>query len=475
MPKIITLPLAGQSYALPDQPSDAQKSLNLYAERVESGSGKAAYILRPTYGLKALTTLGTGPIRALFETSSGLLLCVSGSSLYKLVGETPSFLTTLATGSGHVSITDNGVTALLVDGTATATTITLATESIDTLSLPCLADQCACCDGCFILKESTGSRFYVSDLLSTTFNVLNFAASEGTPDPLQALYVAGREIWLFGAESTEVWSNAGGSGFPFLRLPGVFIEQGTAAPLSVQGLAGSLYWLGRGRDGEGIVWRSNGYAPERISTHAIERNFTSFARISDAYAVSYMQEGHAFYALTFPAAEKTFVYDAATSQWHERATLDQTASHLGVWKPKVMCASQIGLLAGDATSGTLYKLDTTQTTDDGLPIIRQRIMPYIGAAGRPLTHHSLTLEMQQGVGLQTAPQQSPQIMLRYSDDYGAHYSSERWGSAGGLGEIRPRIRFTRLGQSRNRLYEISYADSSLLSLTQAILEVSDGR
>ncbi|MFE1676613.1 hypothetical protein ACFMJE_18460, partial [Acinetobacter baumannii] len=68
-----------------------------------------------------------------------------------------------------------------------------------------------------------------------------------------------------------------------------------------------------------IVYRAVGYTGKRISTHAIEYAIQSYSTITDAIAFTYQQEGHSFYVLTFPTADKTWVFDVSTELWHERA------------------------------------------------------------------------------------------------------------------------------------------------------------
>jgi hypothetical protein len=106
---------------------------------------------------------------------------------------------------------------------------------------------------------------------------------------------------------------------PLQRIQGAFNELGCAAPYSVAKMDNGLFWLGRDRRGEGIVYRANGYSGVRISTHAVEWQIQQYADMSDAIAYTYQQDGHSFYVLVFPSANTTWVYDAATQAWHERA------------------------------------------------------------------------------------------------------------------------------------------------------------
>jgi len=50
---------------------------------------------------------------------------------------------------------------------------------------------------------------------------------------------------------------------------------------------------------------------------------------------------------------------------------------------------------------------------------------------------------------------NPELMMRYSDDGGHTWSSQRKTSVGKVGQYLARAAFRRLGRSRERVYEIS--------------------
>lgn len=66
----------------------------------------------------------------------------------------------------------------------------------------------------------------------------------------------------------------------------------------------------------------------------------------------------------------------------------------------------------------------------------------------------------------------PQLMMRYSDDRGHTWSNERIADCGQPGEYRKRIRFTRLGSSRDRVYEISVSDPSKWAIIDGYLKAT---
>jgi hypothetical protein len=182
------------------------------------------------------------------------------------------------------------------------------------------ARTCAFQDGYFIMEVPNSGRFMITALYDgTSVDALDFATAEGSPDNTVAVLVDHRELWIFGEKTTEVYWNSGNADFPFERIQGAFIENGCLAPHAAR------RWTTRS-SGSGATTRArrwcgapNGYTPLRISNHKVEFAIQGYGDISDAFAYCYQDEGHSFYVLTFPSADKTWVFDASTNEWHERS------------------------------------------------------------------------------------------------------------------------------------------------------------
>jgi hypothetical protein len=211
-------------------------------------------------------------------------------------------------------------------------------------------------------------------------------------------------VWLFGNNSTEVWYNAGLSDFPLARIQGAYNELGCAARYSVAKMNNQVYWLGKDFRGQGIVYQANGYQGQRISTHAVEWQIQQYGSMTDAVAYTYQQDGHSFYVLTFPSAGKTWVYDASTGAWHERASWAD-----GRWTPyrgisQVFYSDQV--LVGDYENGNIYQL-TPEIYDYNGEVQRWlrswRALPTGENNLRRTAQHSLQLDCETGIGLNQYP------------------------------------------------------------------------
>jgi hypothetical protein len=291
---------------------------------------------------------------------------VMGADLYVVAGATAfrvtstAMVTTLGVidGTLPVSMADNGTQVIIVapdERAAWVATASTLTRITDPDFLPCVAVDVI--DGYAIFAKADSTEFFLSainDALS--YDALDFASAEGSPDNIVSLKRVGRELWLFGEKTTEIWSNVGGSDFPFLRVSGAFVEKGCISSASVATGAGTVFWLGDDR----VIYAADGFKPTRISTHAIEQATAGYSVVNDARGWFYEQEGHQFYVLSFPTDGATWVYDLATRMWHERESENYIT-----WRCVEGTAFAGGIIAGDARDGRLYRVDTVIYDDAG--------------------------------------------------------------------------------------------------------------
>jgi hypothetical protein len=90
-------------------------------------------------------------------------------------------------------------------------------------------------------------------------------------------------------------------------------------------------------------------------------------------------------------------------------------------------------------------------------------------------HHSLQLDCETGVGLNSGQGSDPQVMLRWSDDGGHTWSNEHWSPVGKIGAYGHRTFWRRLGMTlklRDRVYELSGTDPNKIAIMGAELILS---
>jgi len=400
-------PILGSTYVARSVNAADARMVNLFPEVIPEGGKEPAFLQRCP-GLVLLSTVGTGPIRGLwaFSSNDGVGFVVSGTQLFKINNAyVPTLIGTVA-GTGPVSMADNG-TQLFIAANGPSYIYNNTTNAFGQITDPDFPGAVTVCylDGYFVFNEPNSQKMWVTTLLDgTSIDPLEFASTEGSPDGLLAVVSNFREVWAFGTNSIEVWYDSGATDFPLQRIQGAFNELGCAAPYSIAKMDNGLFWLGRDRRGQGIVYRANGYQGQRISTHAVEWQIQQYSNMSDAIAYTYQQDGHSFYVLIFPAANTTWVYDAATQAWHERAGFadGEFTRH----RSNCQMAFNNEVVVGDFENGNIYAFDLDVYADNGEIqkwLRTWRALPTGQNNLKRTAHHSLQLDCETGVGLNLYP------------------------------------------------------------------------
>lgn len=472
------LKFVGPAYLSRSRNFEASRCINLYPEASGSGTSKSIAMLIGSPGMKPYVTLGGGGVRGAIRFSATQAIVVAGPNVYSVTnGGIATLIGNIVNRLTPVSMASNGSVIMLVTGPE-GYVITPVSSSVVQIVNPAFlgADRVDYIDGYFVFNQPGTGKFQITGLFTTTIDPLDYATAEGSPDLLISLLVDHREIWLFGESSTEVFFNSGNADFPFQRIQGAFIQQGIAAKFSAQRFADSVVWLTMNDEGQGLVVKTRGYTPERISNHALEFAIQNYPRIDDAIGFSYQQEGHQFYVLTFPSGNATWVYDNATELWHERVWRNPLdASHNRI---RAQCCIPFAgkIIIGDWEVGKLYQWDLDTYTDDGniFPAIRQ--VPHVATDDNTLFFfHKLWIDMQTGVGLTVGQGSDPVVMLEWSDDGGYDFGTNQVSaSLGKVGDRRARVNFRRLGKSRDRVFRVTVTDPVKRIFIGAGVETSKG-
>ncbi|CAB4123399.1 hypothetical protein UFOVP41_51 [uncultured Caudovirales phage] len=437
-------------------------------------------------------------------------LTVVNYGVYTVNPGTPASTTTSGNGTG--------LTLTLTFGTGTGGTGTYVVSSSQTVSSTTLyalnfsvlpnsdgafsgADVVDVVDNYFVYNRPNTQQWGSSNILSPISSQLAFSSKDGAPDNLVSMIVDHREVYLLGEASSEVWVDSGLFPFAFQRIPGTSTQHGIAAKFSVARLGNSFAYLSKNIRGDGQIMMMNGYIPTRISTHAVENSIEG-APISDARAWTYLIEGHEVYVISFPGLDLTWAYDIATGMWHKWLWVDnKNVFH----RHRGNCHShfQNMNLVGDWENGQIYMLDPNTYTDSGQEIRRVRRAPHLVSDFQRQFFSELQILFQPGVGLSgnivgsTSPTNgvagvgiagfsiagqsslitqgaNPQAMLRWSNDGGSTWSNEHWTSIGLQGAYKNRAIWRRLGQARDRVYEVVVTDPIKAVIVAANLKAEAG-
>lgn len=465
------IPFVGQTYEMQATSFDNQRCVNLYPIVSESGSSKSVAALRGTAGTETFTEIGGGSIRGGIESSERAFF-VSGNAFYEVFDDGTGVMHgNLVSQTARVTMEENPTQVMIIDGEHgyIFNKTTNEFEQITDVDFPIPSDL-TFQDGYFIVTEKDTAKFWISGINNgLTWSSLDNANVESSPDRLVGLKSDSSNLWLFGTKSIEVYQNTGNAVFPFQRIQGAVIETGCASQFTVQELDNALFWLGTDQNGDAIVWRSNGYNAQRISTQAIERKIAQSTNFNESYSWVYHERGHAFYMLQIKGLDTTLCLDVSTGLWHERIYRDPVSGREQQHRGSCHIFFKQRHLIGDRLGNKIFNMSLDLFDDDGDVMPRIRVSPHYAQEKRRITHAQFELDMEVGVGTQTGQGYDPQVMMKYSDDGGRTWSSELWRSLGKVGKYFTRVKWNKLGSSRDRVYMIEITDPVFVQINEAIL------
>lgn len=394
-------------------------------------------------------------IRGLY-TFNGVLHVVRDAALLRVdASGNTTYLATLDSAGGPVDMEQNLFQLAITDG---AKLYVWDGSALSQTANWTAGNRIAFVDQRIVGIQRVSQRFQWTALGDAkTAAALDFYSAEGSPDKLVAVLAAQRELLLLGEDSGELWYSVGGSEV-FQRASSEFIQYGCAAAFSAQLCGGVPMWLGRDRRGQAQVLAARG---QRISTRAIEERFEGLD-LSQARAYCYSDGGQHFYCLNVPLVDTTLVYDRTFGQWHERAEL--VNGEYQPWRPNCH-AFAYGQHWFGTESGELFRLDKTAHDFAGSVKCRDRIAPVISDPGRGRLRFPL-------VELVCEKATAANVMLRWSDDNGATWSSWQTSSAGAIGANAARVRFTRTGSAFDRVFHVRMTDNAPFNPVGARVEVA---
>lgn len=396
--------LTGGAYETNWKGGSVQRSVNYFSEQIPQNMGEPiqyVYYPRPGLTLEAFGPNTGFGWRCLYTATNGDLWGVNGNQVFwidvsgsvNLVGTlTPLTQDDMAPRYTPVSMVDNGTLMLIVDGSSTGWQANVISHDGlinfqggqgDVFNGFPGGTRAEYSDTFFITNEPNNFEFNVSNSEENQWDALNFASKVGKADPIQVVAVIQRVLWLIGTQSLEIWINSGGSGigaltnntFPYQALPTAQFDIGCVAPYSLARGTSELFWLTQNQYGQGLVFRGIGQNVNEISTYYIAREISTYSRIDDAIGMLWQWAGHSYYMLTFPQADKTWVYDLSNGQWHEEMWLDDNGKEHR-HRANCMTSAYGKVYCGDYANSNVYSLDPNNFTDNGQEIRCIRSFPH---------------------------------------------------------------------------------------------------
>lgn len=478
MPRV---PCLGGAYRDKSLIASAQETINLYPEfnSNKQAPSPVTHYLFP--GSRIFGTPGTlDNCRCLYTASIGTCYAVIGVNVYAVqINGAMVFVGAIPDRASQVIMADNGIVIALVDG-VDGFVINLADNQFGQIVDAAFygADYVAFLDTFLVFNRPDTDQFYISlsnaDFAMLTggtgFDPLDIAAKSGSADNIVGILAIHKELWLIGALTTEIWVGTGAPDFYFQQVQGAFIQHGCIAPFSITSTDVVLFWLMKDKQGQFQIMKGSGYEVSNIATSYLIELMSRMETVSDAIFGIFQVSNHAFLMMNFPTANVTFVYDLTTDEF-VRSCWSDTNGVKNRYRSQCYTAFNNQVLGGDWEDGTLYVIDPNIYTDFGGPIVRTKtFLHMVGPEYERINYISFDADMLAGttdvtaVDVEADPNLEPQVSLSWSDDRGKTYGNAVPQSMGLQGEYLTTISWNRLGQARDRIFKLEWAEDLETSL-----------
>lgn len=458
------LPFVGPSYTLSTRKASAQRSVNLYLSGMETPS-KNAFILERMPGLVPFSTIIAAP-RGCIE-AQGRAFVVAGQSLFEIDHNGVATVRgTLSTNTGPVGMAF-GVTQLVIVDGLNGYILTLSSNVFAPITDPDFPGSrtVGYLNGFFTLVTPNAQQAYVTAIDDAgNIDALDFVSAERSPDPIVGQVCAFGEWWMIGEYTTEIWQPSGALDFPFSRNEGANMEVGAVAAFSIKSVDNSVIFVGRDRNGAGLVYRFQGYQPMRISTQAVEEELAKSSDLSEAVAFTFQKRGKTFYCLNAPGLTSTWCYELASGTWFEACDLDGNGQFTQ-WRGQyhMFCFGE-NLVCG--SDGVVYRMDHAVNTYGSDPIVCERISPH---EALPTLDRQFFKEFVLDSEFGVAPLGvTPLVELSWSNDGGFAFSNPIQVSLGLTGQRYARATWNRLGYARDRVWKVRFSDNAPFAILSGV-------
>jgi hypothetical protein len=436
---------------------------NCYVEPVTQGKHQAP--LHASDGLTSFATVTNGGLcRGLIEM---------GGAVYGVFGTVLGRVSTAGTvteiggipGTSKVSLAHNDASPRQLVVVADGNRYVVTNDVLADLTDPDLPPPVSVTflNQRIIFGIADGRVFFSAVDDATSISSLDFFTAEGNPDTLIAVVAHLQEVWVFGAESIEVWRDTGNATAPFRRNEAGVIPKGCLGQATIAELDNDIFWVGN----DGVVYKAAGYQFQPISTFGVNEAIRATTDKASIEALAFHMAGHAFYVLSGP--DWTWAYNRTTGTWDPRFSYA-----LDRWRVSQAVAFGDKVILGDYATNAVYQLSRTSYDEAGTTMIwRARTAP-MHAYPNQISVDALHCDFVLGVGLVSANahESTPQVGMRYSDDGGYTWSNQRLVPLGATGVRTVPVRWWGLGVTgrTGRIWELEASSPVVRTLMYAAVE-----
>jgi hypothetical protein len=317
-------------------------------------------------------------------------------------------------------------------------------------------------DGEFIVVTELGNPLSV--------NPLKYGSSEIDPDPIQRLLSNRNELYVINRHTIEVFTNTGGSFFPFSRINGAHIQRGAVGQRAACVFMEAIAFVGNSRTEPPAVYIGENAQSIKISTREIDQILAKYTteQLELIYVEARTVDGHKFLYIHLP--DRTMVYDGAASAVMQEPVWffltsgveefsQYRARYFTWWDNQWICSD----LKAGFSAPRLAKLTNTHGLQMGSPVRfefgTQITWPETGGA---LIHQLELIALTGRVEFNT----DPLIAASYTSD-GLTWSQDKWIKVGKFGERMKRLVWWSQGPIRNwRAYRFTGTSDAHISVAR---------
>ena len=243
--------------------------------------------------------------------------------------------------------------------------------------------------------STDGTYIVVSDIATpTAFDPLKYGSSEANPDPIVALRDFRKELYALNRYTIEVFSNVGGSGFPFAPIDGAQITKGCVGTNAACFIAETLAFMGSGVKEAIAIYIGSGGKALKVSDDEIEKRISAYTEDELALCLLETRKFDNRELLYVHLPRETWVYDITASQQFEEPiwySLHSDAAAENNYRAKNFVFAYNKWYCGDKTTFDIGRMDDTVTTQYGEIVGWRFDTTYLYNASKGAIIHSLEL------------------------------------------------------------------------------------
>lgn len=175
----------------------------------------------------------------------------------------------------------------------------------------------------------------------------------------------GNLLLIMGSIVSEPWTDLGLAIFPYQKQTSYNIDYGTINPSTIAYLDNLVAWIGYNERSGLVIMYTTGQDVKSISTDGINYKLAHVKAPESCYAMSFKQDGHLIYMVTFydPRDNFTFAYDFSSQKFF---TMTDENLNYHIAKRIVFFNDKYYFIS--INDGNLYEINSEFTTFEYAPI-----------------------------------------------------------------------------------------------------------